>query len=249
MRRSERNIGVRRAAIACAALMTGFTTTAVRAEFAVGARIPAFSLKTSDGKPVAVALASGAIQLTQDDDAEAPKVLAIHLLQPDCLQCRAQLKALQQMYQRYGEAGLAVLGISHRGDDKALADLERDLSITFPLLVGTGSGLAKQFAAGDTFALIDNQGVVRFTQVGYGAGDERVWEENIERMLAGALPAKEGIDRQRLKVGDPFPAIVLPSLRNGKPMELTGKDGKLVFQDEDGKETHPKGVLFFFSRY
>lgn len=245
----QSRFGSSRAVVAWAVITIGFTTSAVRAEFTVGSTIPPFSLKAPDDRLVALELVSGAIQLSRDSTTDTPKVLAIHLLQPDCLQCRAQLKALEPIHQRYGEKGLAVLGISHRGDEEALADLGKELQITFPLLAGTGSELVKQFAAGDTFALIDGKGVVRFAQVGYGAGDEKVWEENIERMLAGKMPTKEGIDRERLKVGDPFPAIVLPSLSTGKPMELTGKDGKLVFQDEDGKKASPKGVLFFFSRY
>jgi hypothetical protein len=109
--------------------------------------------------------------------------------------------------------------------------------------------LAKQFAAGDTFGLIDRTGVVRFAQVGYGGGDETVWAENIDLMLADKPPAAEGIDRERLKVGDPFPAVVLPSLQSSKPMELVGKGDKLTFRDDEGKESQPKGAIFFFSRY
>jgi hypothetical protein len=142
-----------------------------------------------------------------------------------------------------------MLGVSHRGDDKVLAALGSELGITFPLLVGAGSPLAKAFAAGDTFALIDAKGVVRFAQVGYGAGDEDTWAENVEAMLADQPPAKEGVDREPLRVGDRFPAVALPSLRSGKAMALIGKGDALVFRGEDGKEARPKAAVGFFSRY
>jgi len=46
-----------------------------------------------------------------------------------------------------------------------------------------------------------------------------------------------------------MPAINLNSLRTGKPMELVGKGGRLVFCNGSGKERKPEAVLFFFSRY
>lgn len=232
-----------------AALILVLSVPTARAEFTVGSKVPAFSLQTPDGKNIRLELSSGEAQLTREGKSEKPKLLAIHLLQPDCLQCRAQLKALEEVHKRFSSKGLVVLGISHREDAKALAAMGKELKITFPLLVGTASEIAKKFAAGDTFGLIDHAGVVRFAQVGYGAGDEKVWTESIDALLDGKPPEKETIDRERLKAGDPFPAIVLPSLHTGKSMELVGADGKLVFRDSDDKETRPKGVLFFFSRY
>ena len=189
------------------------------------------------------------LRVKRDNKIESPKVLAVHLLQPDCLQCRAQLEALRPLHERYASQGLLILGISHRGDEKDLAALQRELKIPFPLLLGTGSELAGKFAAGDTLGLIDADGLVRFAQVGYGKGDEKVWEENIDQMIAGRPPVTEGVDRERLKTGDSFPAVVLPSLHSGKPMSLTGRNGRLVFRDDTGRETQPRGVLFFFSRY
>jgi len=110
------------AGLACAGIVFGLTASVARAEFTVGASIPAFSLQTPDGKTVALERASGAIQISRNGQSEKPKVLAIHLLQPDCLQCRAQLKALQTLHERFGPQGLIILGISHRGDKSALAD-------------------------------------------------------------------------------------------------------------------------------
>jgi len=46
-----------------------------------------------------------------------------------------------------------------------------------------------------------------------------------------------------------MPAINLNSLRTGKPMELVGKGGRLVFRDDSGKERKSEAVPFFFSRY
>lgn len=248
-RQLVRNRGGILRGLLCAALPLGLGAVAARAEFTVGSEIPALSLRAPDGKTVGLERVAGELQLTRDGKSEKPKLLAIHLLQPDCLQCRAQLKALQALHERFGGRGLVVLGVSHRGDEKALGELGNDLHLTFPIAMGTGSEFAKKLAAGDSFGLIDGKGVVRFAQVGYGAGDENTWAENVELMLADKPPAKEGVDRERLKVGDSFPAVVLPSLKNGKSMQLVGEGGKLVFRDDEGKETRPKAAVGFFSRY
>ena len=121
--------------------------------------------------------------------------------------------------------------------------------MTFPLLLGTGSALAKQFAAGDTIGFADSRGIVRFAQVGYGQGDEKIWRENIELMVAGKPPKSATIARERLRVGDRLPVVELPSLFSGKPMALTGEGGRLTYRDEAGRVLYPKAAMGMFSRY
>ena len=220
-----------------------------RGEFTVGDGIAAFSLPAADGQMVALERADDKLTLMRGDEKTPLNVLAIHLLQPDCLQCHAQLKALQKLHESHGSRGLTILGISHREDMAALQRLRDDLKITFPLLHGTGSELARQFAAGDTFALVDATGVIRFAQVGFGAGDDDAWRAAADEMLAGKPPTKSTIDRERLKPGDSFPAVKLPALVSDKPMEMAGRNGRLVFIGEDGKEARPMAAIGFFSRY
>ena len=114
---------------------------------------------------------------------------------------------------------------------------------------GTGSQIAGQFAAGDSLGIVDGTGLIRFAQVGFGKGDETLWAEALEELLSGKAVSKTTVERERLAVGDRFPAVELPSIQSGKPIGLVGKDGKLTFRDEQGKETRPKGAVGFFSRY
>jgi hypothetical protein len=48
-------------------------------------------------------------------------------------------------------------------------------------------------------AIADSQGVVKFAQVGYGQGDEKVWRENIALLAAGKPPNSTTIARERLR--------------------------------------------------
>lgn len=226
------------------------TIETVRAEFQVGDRIPAFSLRTPDESTVRLSFEGDRLVFENNGTRVQPTALVIQLFQPDCLQCRAQLVSLKGMRSKFSGAGRAVfLGVAHRGDPEDVGELARELNVGFPLVMGVGSDLARQFAAGDTLGIIDEQGLVRFAQVGYGDGDERLWFDAVEALRSGKPVKETGIDRDRLAIGDHLPAIKLPSLRSGKVMALIGKEGRLTFRDDSGKETHPKAAVGFFSRY
>ena len=222
----------------------------VRAEFKVGAQLPEFSLKAAeDGATFSLQRMRDQMLVMHGERQLEPKVVVLHLFQPDCLQCQAQMKALEGLHQKFGKQGVLIIGVAHRGGAEAVRLLAKQLKVTFPLLLGTGSALAKEFAAGDSLAITDGKGVVRFAQVGYGEGDENVWQENIERLLAGKPVAQETVERQRLRVHDRLPIIELPSVATGKIIALTGEGGRLTFRDEAGKISHPKAAIGFFSRY
>lgn len=230
-------------------IVAGALAVPVHAEFTVGAEIPPISLKTTGGKPVEIRRADGSLTVRFGDQREQPKAVVIHLLQPDCPQCRAQLQAMKPLAARFRERGVFTLGIAHRGTSEDASALVKELNPGFPIALGVDSEIAKHFAAGDTLGIADATGIVRFAQVGFGEGDQKLWEQALDELVAGKPVTKAGVDRERLAVGDSMPAIRLPSLRNDKPMSLVGEAGRLVFRDDGGKESRPKAVIFFFSRY
>lgn len=221
----------------------------VHAEFTVGDEVPAFSLKTTDGGTVELRRDDGMLTVRIGDERITPKALIIHLLQPDCLQCRAQLQALKPIADRCRGRGVVTLAIAHRGTLETAREFARQLELPFPVALGVGSEPASRFAAGDTLGITDANGIVRFAQVGYGEGDAEWWQRALDELLAGGKVSKPGIDRERLAVGDRMPAIHLPSLRADKPMSLAGEGDHLVFRDEAGGESRPKAAIGFFSRY
>lgn len=229
--------------------VVGALSAPAQAEFSVGADVPAISLKTTDGEVVEIRRTDAGLAAQIGEDRTQPKALVIHLLQPDCPQCRAQLQALKPLATRFRERGVLMLGIAHRGTADDAKTLVKELSPGFPIALGVDSDIAKQFAAGDTLGIADAKGVVRFAQVGFGEGDQKLWEQALDELVTGKQVTKAGVDRERLAVGDSMPAIKLPSLRNEKPMSLGVEAGKLVFRDDSGKESRPKAVIFFFSRY
>lgn len=234
-------------AAALALLLCG---DAARAEFKVGEKLPGFSLKSGvDGSPYSFRPEGQQVLLLHGDRKTSPKVLVVHLFQPDCLQCQAQMKALEQVHKDLADKGVAVVGVAHRGDAGDVKDVAARQKVTYPMLAGQGSEIARQFAAGDSLAIADASGTVRFATVGYGQGDEKVWREAIDQLLAGKPVTSETVDRERLSAGDRLPSIRLPSVADGKVMSLSGEGGRLTFRDSAGDVKRPRGAIGFFSRY
>ena len=122
-----------------ATLVLLFCGNAVRAEFKVGTRLPEFSLKTGvDGSTYSFRPEGQQMGLIHGDKRDTPKVLVVHLFQPDCLQCQAQMKALEQVSKDFGNKGVAVVGISHRGEAEDVNDVAKQLEVTYPMLAGKG---------------------------------------------------------------------------------------------------------------
>lgn len=227
----------------------GAVAVPAQAEFTAGSEIPSVLLRTTDGETLEIRRADGLVTVQVGDERTQPKAVVIHLLQPDCPQCRAQLQALKPIAARFRERGVFTLGIAHRGTPEDASALVKELDPGLPIALGVDSEIARQFAAGDTLGIADATGIVRFAQVGFGEGDQGLWEQALDELVAGRPVTKAGVDRERLAVGDSMPAVKLPSLRNDKPMSLGVEGGKLVFRDDGGKESRPKAVIFFFSRY
>ncbi len=213
-------------------------------------RIPEFALKTVDGASLKLTYDQGRVAVERGGATFKPKALFLHFLQPDCNLCMEEMKALEALHQEVSKQGALIVGVAHRHDEAAVRDLREKLKITYPLLLGRGSDLASQFSRGDASILVDGQGIVRTAQVSYKEGEEKVWKENIERLLVEKDLAPAAAKREKpLEAGNAFPAVKLPSLMSGKGISLAVEDGTLTFRDEEGKATRLKAAVGFFSRY
>jgi hypothetical protein len=226
-----------------------FLAASAFGQIEAGQALPPVALTLVDGTALRVGLEGGALTVHRGGKIQHPRALMVHFFQPDCLQCQAQLKAMQEAYGSVGSKGGLIAGAAHRGDLDAVRAVVSKLGLTFPVgLLDSKAGLEKA-VGGDACAIADHAGTVRFAQAGFGEGDQALWREVFEALLAGRPSPHATVARERLKAGDNFPAITLPSLRTGRPMEYASIDGKIRFTNEDGKQTSPNGAIFFFSRY
>jgi len=96
------------------------------------------------------------------------------------------LPDLQDLHERYDEKGVQIIGINPY-DTKEDDDIDNFLAkrgITYTVLLG-GKDVAKEYNVSGypTIYLIDKEGKILFTQVGYGAGTETKLEEIIVKNL------------------------------------------------------------------
>ena len=212
-------------------------------------RLPAFTGKSAGGETASLAPGKESLEFTLGERKRAIRAALLHFFQPDCNACVAEMKALQVLHGELAAKDVLVAGVAHRGEEAAVAAVAKEHKLSYPVLLGQGSDLAKAFSRGDATVLADAKGVVRYSQVGFKDGDAKGWKENLERLLEGKEVRPDVNPRVVLAAGDPFPDVRLPALEGGKEISLAVEDGRLTFLDAAGSATHPRAAVGFFSRY
>lgn len=214
-----------------------------------GEALPSFSFPALGEGQVAWEAERGVLRV--GEETRRPKALFVHVFQPDCGQCRAQARALQELHRDRSSPGLAVVGLTHRGGEEEAREFVEALGIGYPVAVATGSEWARRWGSGDPMYVLDSRGGVAYQQVGYGPADPGRWRQVARSLLEGEPVAVRGPGRTRLRAGDPLPPIQLPSLTDpgGRVMALTAGPEGIVFRDAQGEEHAYRAAIGFFSRY
>ncbi len=115
------------------------------------------------------------------------QLLLIDFFYKSCYPCMLALPALQRLHEKYSEKGLKVIGIDPY-DTKEKDEIDTFLAkrgVTYTVLLG-GKDVAKDYHVSGypTIYLIDRQGKILFTQVGYGDGTEVKIEEIIKNNIS-----------------------------------------------------------------
>jgi peroxiredoxin len=91
-----------------------------------------------------------------------------------CGACRQAMPALNDIYEKYRHVGLVMLSVNLDEEAHRAHDMASSLKIRFPVLLDDRKIASQAFKVDNMplTVLIDREGVVRFTHVGYNAGDE-----------------------------------------------------------------------------
>jgi peroxiredoxin len=98
---------------------------------------------------------------------------------------RQEMPALDRINTTYGRAGLVVLGISIDEDLARAREFASAMKVSYPILFDTGSDIGRdyQLQKMPMTILVDRAGVVRYSNVGFKRGDERVYLDHIRELL------------------------------------------------------------------
>src|SRR3569833_1080410 len=112
-------------------------------------------------------------------------VVILSFIQGRCRShCEAQLRALQELHERYNPVGLQILGISSMSNERAAA-LREELKLDFPILLDKDQQATQQYQATlmPTLVLVDKDGRRRFLHQDYRDADEQQYETELRQLL------------------------------------------------------------------
>ncbi|MGB2895200.1 MAG: TlpA disulfide reductase family protein [Anaerolineales bacterium] len=114
------------------------------------------------------------------------KVIVLNLWASWCPPCRAEMPALQRVYQENHGRGLEVLAVNITAQDNltAVEDFVQEFNLTFPILLDTSGKVGKAYLmrAFPTTFFIDQMGVIQRVIVG-GPMSEITLQSTVDRLL------------------------------------------------------------------
>jgi len=158
------------AGLVLGAVMTDPTIAA--APTLVGRDAPDFVLKARDGRNLRMSEYRG-------------QVVLVNFWARWAGDSRQEMPALDRINTTYQRAGLVVLGVSVDEDLGRAREFADAMKVSYPLMFDTGSNIGRDYLLQKMpmTVLIDRAGVVRYFNVGFKRGDERVYLDHIRELL------------------------------------------------------------------
>ncbi|MBI5964497.1 MAG: TlpA family protein disulfide reductase [Chloroflexi bacterium] len=152
---------------------SGATTSGAIPAPQAGFAAPNFTLKTPDGTSYTLAELRG-------------QAVLINLWATWCPPCRAEMPAIERMYQEYKDQGFIVLGLNmtYQDDPLKVAPFTQEYSLTFPILLDETGDVADiyQLRSLPTSLFIGRDGIIQEVIVG-GPMSEALLRTRIEQIL------------------------------------------------------------------
>jgi len=136
-----------------------------------GRPAPDFTLQTVDGQRFTLSELRG-------------QVVILNFWATWCPPCRAEMPALQEVYQAHRDDELIVLAVDQDEEPSLVESFRQELNLTFPLLLDPNYLVSDQYRVGllPTTFFIDRRGVIRDVVLG-GPMDRALIEDKIKPLL------------------------------------------------------------------
>ena len=163
-----------RARYLVAAAAIGLTAAIVTPALALdrGARAPEIGLDDQSGDGVRIAGFRG-------------KVVLVDFWASWCEPCRQELPALDELYKRYKQRGVVVVGVNIDRQIGNMRSFLRRTPVSFPVVHDPRHRVAGRYSPPrmPSSYLVDQCGIVRYVHEGYRRGDERTLGRKIDELL------------------------------------------------------------------
>lgn len=155
--------------------------TAVQAAAVKGQKAPNFSAPDLSGRTTSLN------NIRKDPEKNgATRVVLLDFFATWCPPCQEEIPHLQKLYDKYRKQGFVIVGIAGDKDGaKAVKPFVRKYKLTYPLLTDVSGKVQRTYGVRGypTLYLIDKEGVIRSTHIGYTPGLERNLENEIKALL------------------------------------------------------------------
>ncbi|MFC2030039.1 TlpA disulfide reductase family protein [Chloroflexota bacterium] len=144
-----------------------------------GFTAPDFALDTLDGGTVTLSELRG-------------QVVVINLWATWCPPCRAEMPAIERVWNEYRDDGLVVLAVNQREAPSRVGAFVEELGLTFPVLLDRDGGVGARYKlrAYPTTFFIDREGVIRDVVLG-GPMPEELIASKVSKLLSVPVGVKE----------------------------------------------------------
>jgi peroxiredoxin len=132
---------------------------------------PDFSLETLEGDTIKLADLRG-------------QALLINFWATWCPPCRAEMPAIQQVYERYRDQGFTVLAVDLQEGNAEVAAFTEQMGLTFPILMDRDGQVFSRYrvkALPSTY-FVDREGIIREVTIG-GPMTEAFIESQVTKLL------------------------------------------------------------------
>lgn len=113
------------------------------------------------------------------------KVILINFWASWCGPCRQEMPVLNELYQHYRSLDFTVLGVNVEQNSDNAESLLKEIPVSFPILFDNHNQVSKLYNVKGmpSTVIVDRDGNVRYTHIGYQAGTENEYQSKIRELI------------------------------------------------------------------
>ncbi len=133
---------------------------------------PDFTLKSLQGKNLKLSEMAG-------------NVVLLNFWASWCGPCRQEMPLLNDLHNKYEPLGFTVIGVNVEQETELARSFIANSPVDFPILLDSSNKVSQLYdvIAMPTTVLIDRDGKMRYLHKGYQAGDEKIYQKMVKKLI------------------------------------------------------------------